>query len=91
MDAEVMTDYFSEEKAASDLGVTVATLRNWAAKRQGPVRTKVARRVYYRKDAMQQWLLAQEERPGAALTAAGAVPGHAGGNGHAVNGQGARA
>ena len=66
MDVDVLDNYFSEEKAASDLGVTVNTLRNWAARREGPARTKVARRVYYRKEAMNQWLLTQEQNPEAA-------------------------
>ncbi len=83
MDAAVLEDYFSEEKVASDLGVTINTLRNYAAKRQGPPRTKVARRVYYRKDAMQQWLLAREQILEATLNAVGVS------SGHASNGEGA--
>ena len=83
MGADVMDDYFSEEKAARDLGVTVHTLRNWSAKRQGPPRTSVARHVYYRKNAMQQWLLAQEQSPEAAFATAGVS------SGHTSNGEGA--
>lgn len=83
MDAAVLEDYFSEEKTAHDLGVTVDTLRNWSVRREGPPRTKVARRVYYRKDAMQQWLLAREQNPEAALNAVGVS------SGHASNGEGA--
>lgn len=75
MGVDVMEDYFSEEKTACDLGVTINTLRNWAARREGPARTKVARRVYYRKDSLHQWLLAREQNPEAALTALGVSSG----------------
>ena len=93
MTADVMFNYFSEAKVASDLGVTVLTLRNWSAKRQGPPRVKVARKIYYHKEGMAQWLLFQEQRQEAAITTAGAMPGHvsnghAAAHGHAGSGQG---
>ena len=89
MNSEVMSDYFLEKKVALDLGVTVLTLRNWSAKRQGPPRVKVARKIYYPKDGMAKWLLFQEQRQEDTLTTAEAMSGHAAGNGHAAaNGQG---
>lgn len=95
MNSEVMRDYFPEKKVALDLGVTILTLRNWSAKRQGPPRVKVARKIYYHKEGMAQWLLFQEKRQENALTTAGAMPVHAAGNGRAaanghaaVNGRG---
>ena len=88
MTADVLFNYFSEAKVASDLGVTVLTLRNWSSRRLGPPRVKVARKIYYHKDGMAKWLLFQEQRQENAFTTAEVMPDHAAGNGHAAaNGQ----
>ena len=90
MTLNVMNDYVSEKTAADDLGVAVGTLRRWFTEHLGPPRVTIARRIFYRKAGIQEWLLAREQNPEAAIIAAGAMPGHAAGNGHAANGQGAR-
>ena len=82
MTVNVMSNYILEKTAAEDLGVAVGTLRRWFAQHIGPPRVTIARRIFYRKTGIQEWLLARERNPEAALTAAGAVPSHA------VNGRG---
>lgn len=52
----MMDDYLSEEDAAGILRVEVGTLRAWAARRKGPARCKVGKRVFYRKCTLATWL-----------------------------------
>ena len=55
-----------EAATAASLGVKVQTLRKWAVQRKGPPRVKVGKRVFYRPEAVQAWLAAQERDPAAA-------------------------
>lgn len=55
-----------EAATAADLGVKVQTLRKWAVQRKGPPRVKIGKRVFYRPEAIQAWLAAQERDPAAA-------------------------
>jgi hypothetical protein len=59
----VLSEFVAEPDLAAQLGVTVRTLRGWSRKRVGPPRTVVARRIYYRRAAVEQWLLAREQQP----------------------------
>ena len=45
---------------ALELGVTVDTLRRWEALRFGPPCVRAGRKVYYRRDAVHDWLQLQE-------------------------------
>ncbi len=62
-DGELIADYYTPEQAAQAIGLTRRTLDAMYARREGPPRTKVAGRVYYRKTSLQQWLLEQEQHP----------------------------
>ncbi len=55
-----------EAETAAQLGIKVQTLRKWAVHRKGPPRVKVGKRVFYRPEAVQAWLAAQEQDPAAA-------------------------
>lgn len=57
-----LIEFFREDELAALLCVTVRTLRRWHALRIGPPRTVVSRTIYYRKQAVLEWLLAKEER-----------------------------
>lgn len=57
-----LIEFFREDELAEQLRVTVRTLRRWHALRIGPPRTVVSRSIYYRKQAVLEWLLAKEER-----------------------------
>jgi predicted DNA-binding transcriptional regulator AlpA len=54
------TELFSEDQVAKRFGLSVATLRNWRAQRRGPAPTKIGRRSFYRREAINQWLLTRE-------------------------------
>jgi predicted DNA-binding transcriptional regulator AlpA len=54
------TELFSEDQIAKRFSLSVATLRNWRAQRRGPVPTKIGRRSFYRREAINAWLLARQ-------------------------------
>jgi len=52
---------------ADEMGVTRRTIERWHALRIGPPRIKIGKQVFYRPEAVQQWILANEqEQPRAA-------------------------
>jgi hypothetical protein len=56
----VLTGWISRLDLALELGLTVDTLRRWEAQRFGPPCVRAGRKVYYRRDAVQDWLQQQE-------------------------------
>jgi hypothetical protein len=65
----LLSGWISRLDLALELGVTVETLHRWEKLRFGPPCVRAGRKIYYRRDAVQDWLL-QQERP--ALRRAGA-------------------
>jgi hypothetical protein len=61
--AIVGEDFFSEQQLGVELNVTLRTLRRWQQLRIGPPRTRVGRRILYRKTAVIQWLVNREQQP----------------------------
>ncbi len=53
--------WISRLDLALELGVSVDTLRRWEARRTGPPCVRAGRKVYYRRDAVQDWLEDQEQ------------------------------
>ena len=53
------------DQLAAELDTTRRTLDRWHARRIGPPRITVGRKIYYRREAVQDWLL-QNEQQGAA-------------------------
>lgn len=53
-------DLFTLDELADQIGVTRRTLERWHAQRTGPPRIKVGKRVFYRADAVRDWMLAHE-------------------------------
>ena len=61
-----MTEFenlISEHDLAALRGVTVRTLQRERAQRRGPAFIKLGRKVYYRREAVNEWLRAIEETP----------------------------
>mgnify|MGYP000441468265 FL=1 len=61
-----MTEFenlISEHDLAALRGVTVRTLQRERAQRRGPAFIKLGRKVYYRREAVNEWLRALEEIP----------------------------
>jgi len=49
---------------ANMMGISKRTLRRWEAFRQGPPKIKIGRQIYYRLEAVNEWLVSREQRRG---------------------------
>lgn len=58
--AGLLSGWISRLDLALELGVTVETLRRWELLRFGPPCVRAGRKIYYRRDAVQDWLMQQE-------------------------------
>ncbi|MCV2889438.1 helix-turn-helix transcriptional regulator [Ruegeria aquimaris] len=58
---DLLADWISREQLAYALGLTTDTLSRWEARRKGPPCTRIGRKVYYRRAAVQDWIRAQEQ------------------------------
>ena len=56
----LLSEYFTQEEAASELKVTERTLDRWQRLREGPPITKLGRRILYRRSSLQAWLRRRE-------------------------------
>jgi hypothetical protein len=52
----------TEEEAARQLNKSPRTLKRWRGARWGPPFIMIGNRVYYRREAVREWLLALERR-----------------------------
>lgn len=52
--------FSSEKDTAEMLGLKVSTLRNWGAQRKGPPRIRIGRKLFYRREALLDWMKSQE-------------------------------
>ena len=57
----VLSEWMTRAELAAELDLTAETLCRWDARRVGPAPTRVGRKVFYRRDAVRAWLLAQEQ------------------------------
>jgi hypothetical protein len=55
--------YTDEFEFAEQLGLALRTLRKWRFLGQGPAYVKIARRIYYRDEAVAAWVASHEVRP----------------------------
>ena len=60
--SEVFKDLISEEEYADLRGVSLRTCRRDRQMRKGPPHIIVGRKVYYRLEAIAQWMLARETK-----------------------------
>ena len=56
----LMCSWISRLDLALELGVTVETLHRWEKLRFGPPSVRAGRKIYYRRDAVHDWLMQQE-------------------------------
>ncbi len=57
----VLAEYMTRDELAEDLNRCARTLDRWHSLRIGPPRTMIGKRVLYRRQAVAEWLRAQEE------------------------------
>jgi hypothetical protein len=58
--ANILSGYLSEFEAAEQLKHNVQTLRGWRRRGKGPPCVVIGRRPYYRREALEAWLLKME-------------------------------
>lgn len=58
---DLLADWISREQLARALDLTPDTLARWEARRQGPPCTRIGRKTFYRRAAVQDWIRAQEQ------------------------------
>lgn len=58
----ILGDWFTQKGLAAELRVSIDTLRRWAAQRSGPPTTKVGARIFYRREAVIEWLRERERK-----------------------------
>ena len=58
---DLLADWISREQLARALDLTTDTLSRWEARRQGPPCTRIGRKIFYRRAAIQEWIRAQEQ------------------------------
>jgi predicted DNA-binding transcriptional regulator AlpA len=58
---DLLADWISRDQLARALGLTADTLSRWEARRQGPPSTRIGRKTFYRRAAVQEWIRAQEQ------------------------------
>jgi excisionase family DNA binding protein len=54
---------YTQEELAELLQVSVKTLLRWHHERKGPARCQIGRFIRYRREAVNQWLIANENSP----------------------------
>jgi excisionase family DNA binding protein len=63
----ILSEFLTTEELAAELGRNKRTLDRWSALGTGPPRTRVGRKVLYRRTSVQKWLAAQEQSPAVEL------------------------
>ena len=58
---EILTGYLTPTEAAAELAINPRTLERWNRLNEGPPRLKIGRRVYYRAEALRDWLRSLEQ------------------------------
>ena len=56
----ILAEFLNKEELAAELRRNPRTLDRWDVLGIGPPRTRVGRRILYRRASVQKWLLAQE-------------------------------
>ncbi len=59
--ATILENYLTTTECAAELGIDKRTLERWHRLREGPPRTKIGKRVLYRRAAVAEWLRSREQ------------------------------
>jgi len=58
-----LSGYLSEDEQAERLGKTRRTLQLWRQRGVAPPYTKIGKAIFYRDEAVAEWLRGQEQQP----------------------------
>ncbi len=56
----LLSDYFTQEQLAAELGVSWRTIHRWHELRIGPPRTRLGKLLLYHKESVREWMRANE-------------------------------
>jgi len=59
-DKKLLENYYTEKEIADFLGKSIFSLRADASRRKGAPRTKIGRRILYKKTSFEKWVLEKE-------------------------------
>jgi hypothetical protein len=62
MSEQLLDGYVSREELAKELGKALRTIDRWETRRIGPPRVVIGRMILYRREAIRDWLLSQEQQ-----------------------------
>ncbi len=57
----LLADYLTPDELAEELDKSPRTIARWDNLRIGPPKTVIGKKPYYRREAVRQWLLRQEQ------------------------------
>ncbi len=57
----ILTGYVQKKELAVELGLNERTLDRWDVLGTGPPRTRVGRKVFYRRESVRKWLTGREQ------------------------------
>ena len=60
-DSRILAEFITRDDVANELGVNPRTLDRWHQLRQGPVRTRIGKRVLYAQQDLRDWITANRE------------------------------
>ena len=58
---QLLKDYLTEAQLATELGVSTRTLTRWRCSREAPPITRIGRRLYYSRSAVERWLANRQQ------------------------------
>lgn len=58
----LLDEWMTRAELAAALDVAEPTLARWESRKIGPVCIRIGRRVLYRREAVKEWMVAQERR-----------------------------
>jgi predicted DNA-binding transcriptional regulator AlpA len=58
---EILLGWISRDTLAAELGLKPDTLSRWEARRDGPPCMRIGRKVYYRRQSVEEWMLSREQ------------------------------
>lgn len=61
-DTGILDGYATRAQAAAQMGLSEDTLARWETQRKGPPCIRLGRKVYYRIEAIRDWMRDQETR-----------------------------
>jgi hypothetical protein len=65
--ADILKDYIPEPAFAHQIEKCLETVRRWRRARTGPAFTQIGMDVYYRREAIREWLIGREQQSGPVL------------------------